>query len=328
MIGSIRPAAIGMEYAKQALSRAQSFLKEPPKALLYGLALYGFFSVTRKLLEPLAGFWRYALRGIGNLQKKYGQGSYVLITGASSGVGRALAYQFARIGFNLVLVARRQQLLDEIKQDIESKHQVRVVVQPFDLAAGANYPQLSQLVEQLKSLDISILVNNAGVEQEMSLINTPTNRVQELLGVNLISPTLLTHLLIKQLASRSPQSAVVNISSGLGQTPIADSSIYSATKAYLRMFTYALSEEMTRKVDFLTVNLGYTSTPMIGNRKDIFTAQPEDSAYGILRDLGRYRETDTTFRQYFSYYLLSFFSFSWRLGVVYFFNQQALKSTK
>ena len=317
-----------MEYAKQALSRAQACLKEPPKALLYGLALYGFFSVTRKLLEPLAGFWRYALRGIGNLQKKYGQGSYVLITGASSGVGRALAYQFAQIGFNLVLVARRQQLLDEIKQDIESKYHVKVVVQPFDLAAGANFPQLSQLVEQLKSLDISILVNNAGIGQASPFLNTQPEKAQDLINVNVISPTILTHLLIKQLASRSSQSAVVSLSSGLGQTPIANGSIYSASKAYLRMFTYALSEEMQRKVDFLTVNLWYTSTPMLGNRKGIFIAQPEDSAYGILRDLGRYRETDTTLRQYFSYYLLSFFSFSWRLWVVYFFNQQVFKSPK
>ena len=306
-----------MEFVQQASSKLRSFLESPPEYLLYPLAAYGLYRTLCTVLTPIAGFWRYKLRGLPNLLSKYGKGSYVLITGASSGVGRALAYQFAKVGFNLILVARREHVLEEVKKEIEGKYKVEVVVVGFDLSAGASYAQLgSGLVERVKGYDISILVNNAGVGQATPLIATSTEKVENIINVNLVAPTILTHLMIQRLAARSPRSAVVNISSGLGQTPVMCSTVYASTKAYLRFLSYAAGEEMKEKVDFLTVNLGRTKTPMINNKKDFFTVEPDEAAFGIVRDIGQYRETDATFRQYFGYFLLSFFPFSWRISIV------------
>ena len=203
--------------------------------------------------------WRYKLRGISNIPQRYGKNSYVLVTGASDGVGKALAYQFAALGFNLVLVARREALLEAIKADITGKFHVSMVNISFDLSQGASSPQLpAGILERISSLDVPILINNAGVGQNATTFaGLTTEAIENLLNLNLVAPTLLTHLLMKQLAARLRKSAVINVSSMLGQTPAYGASIYSSTKAYLRFLTYAVGEEAKDKVDFLSVNLGY-----------------------------------------------------------------------
>jgi len=77
-----------------------------------------------------------------------------------------------------------------------------------------------------------------------------------------------------------------------------------------------VGEEAKDKVDFLSVNLGYTSTAMTRYNKGIFTVLPEEVAYGIARDLGKYRETDATFRQHVSGTLLHLFPLSTRIGIL------------
>jgi short-subunit dehydrogenase len=222
------------------------------------------------------------------------------------------------LGFNLILVARRESLLEGIKADIEGKFHVNVVVIPFDLSTGASYGQLTAgILERISGLDVSILINNAGVGQNATTFaELTTDAIENLLNLNLISPTLLTHLLMRQLGARAPKSAVINVSSMLGQTPAYGSSVYSSTKAYLRFLTYAVGEETKEKVDFLTVNLGYTSTAMTRYNRGIFTVMPEEVAYGIARDLGRYRETDATFRQHVSGSLLHLFPLSRRISIM------------
>jgi len=180
----------------------------------------------------------------------------VLVTGASDGVGKALAYQFAALGFNLVLVARREALLEAVKADITGKFHVSVVSISFDLSQGASFPQLTAgIIERISGLDVSILINNAGVGQYTTFTGLTPDALGNLLNLNLVAPTLLTHLLVKQLAARQYQSAVVNVSSMLGRTPAEGASVYSGTKAYLRFLTYAVGEEAKDKVDFLTVRV-------------------------------------------------------------------------
>ena len=302
----------------EVVKRAQEWVEKAPKWAIYCLAAYGLLRTAKAILSPVGALWRYKLRGIGNLIQRYGKDSYVLVTGASDGVGKALAYQFAALGFNLILVARRESLLEEIKADIAGKFHVNVVIIPFDLSTGATYAQLTTgILERISGLDVSILINNAAVGQDATTFaKLTTDAIENLLNLNLISPTLLTHLLLKQLIARAPKSAVINVSSMLGQTPAYGSSVYSSTKAYLRFLTYAVGEETKEKVDFLTVNLGFTTTAMVKYRKGFFSAMPEEVAYGIARDLGRYRETDATFRQHLSGSLLHLFPFSLRISIV------------
>ena len=156
--------------------------------------------VSHSESRSLAAVWRYKLRGIGNLPQRYGKNSYVLVTGASDGVGKALAYQFAALGFNLVLVARREALLEAIKADITGKFHVSMVNISFDLSQGASFPQLTAgILERISSLDVSILINNAGVGQNATTFaGLTTEAIENLLNLNLVAPTLLTHLLMKQ----------------------------------------------------------------------------------------------------------------------------------
>lgn len=84
----------------------------------------------------------------------------VLITGASSGIGKALSYKFAVEGFNLIIVARRIEALEQIKQDIESKYPaIKVHIETADLSKDGS---AKQLYEKLNSFQIDVLINNAG----------------------------------------------------------------------------------------------------------------------------------------------------------------------
>ena len=301
----------------EAVKRVQEYLGKAPKWLIYALAAYGLLRTVKAALCPLAAVWRYKLRGLGSLLQRYGKDSYVLVTGASDGVGKALAYQFAALGFNLVLVARREALLEAIKADITGKFHVSVVSISFDLSQGASFPQLTAgILERISGLDVSILINNAGMAQDLiPFTQLTTSAIENLLHLNLVAPTLLTHLLMKQLAARQHRSAVVNVSSLLGQIPAYGASVYAGTKAYLRFLTYAVGEEAKDKVDFLTVNLGATTTAMTEYSKDFFAVMPEEVAYGIARDLGKYRETDATFRQHVSVSLMHLFPLSTGIAI-------------
>ncbi|EPE9110710.1 SDR family NAD(P)-dependent oxidoreductase, partial [Escherichia coli] len=84
---------------------------------------------------------------------------YTLITGASSGIGKALCYQFASRGYNLIITARREEELQKLRQDIESQYAVHVIVKPCDLAQEG---QAESLYHQLADFDIAVLINNAG----------------------------------------------------------------------------------------------------------------------------------------------------------------------
>jgi len=311
----------------ELVTRAKEYLEKAPKWVIYGLAAYGLLRTVKAVLSPLGAVWRYKLRGIGALTQRYGKESYVLVTGASDGVGKAIAYQFAVLGFNLILVARRESLLETIKADISTKFHISVVTIPFDLSAGASFPQLTAgILERIRGLDVSILINNAGISGDViTFEKLPTEVIENVINLNLIAPTLLTHLLMKQLAARPQQSAVINVSSMLGQTPAYGSAVYSSTKAYLRFLTYAVGEEVKDKVDFLTVNLGYTSTAMTRYNKGIFTVMPEEVAYGIARDLGKYRETDATFRQHVSGAVMHLFPLSTRIKIMSHFLQKMVR---
>jgi short-subunit dehydrogenase len=83
----------------------------------------------------------------------------VLITGASSGIGKSMAYKLASKGHNLIIVARRKELLKEIRNDIEAKHSVDIIINDKDLTHEAS---VMELYEEIKSYEVNVLINNAG----------------------------------------------------------------------------------------------------------------------------------------------------------------------
>lgn len=168
--------------------------------------------------------------------------NFALITGASSGIGLELAKSFARRGNNLVLIARREAVLEALKLEIESRNKIRVLIYPIDLTKVA---QVDYVVNDLaaKNIKIHTLVNNAGVGGHGLFYEKSTLSQLNIIDLNIRALTEITHKLIPQLIE-SRGGRILNISSTAGMLPGPLQAVYYASKAYVLSFSQALSEEL------------------------------------------------------------------------------------
>lgn len=181
-----------------------------------------------------------------------------LVTGASAGIGRAFADVFAANGFDLAIVARREDRLRAAAQAIEARHGVRVHVLQLDLSR----PEApAEIGERLAAAGISIdaLVNNAGYGVPGPLLASGWPRHAEFLQVMLVAVVELTYRLLPGMIDRG-YGRVINVASLAGLLPgIAGHTLYAATKAFLVRFSESLSGEvLARGVHVTAVCPGFT----------------------------------------------------------------------
>ena len=281
--------------AMDIFQKGLEWLEKTPKPLLYSFAAIGAAPALLYVGTYLRLLWQYKCRQRLDLASRYGPKSYVLITGASEGIGKSLAYEFAKLGFNLVLLARRAPVLQDIKTDIERRYNVSVETVAYDLSLGVNPQDLyTHVVQPLASLDVSILVNNAALITEQWFVDVSGADLLNLLNVNIKALTFLTHFLTPKLALRPYRSGVINLNSFSGLYPLPFASIYSGSKSYLRSLSAALATELSSSnLDILNSIVGLTATRMTGYRKYLTSA--EEVASSVLLDLGSRSESLTCF---------------------------------
>lgn len=169
---------------------------------------------------------------------------WVLITGASSGIGLELSKQFAKDGHSLILVARNANRLEEETSALRQEYGVQVKFIPTDLADPMG-PRT--LVEELKrqNLPIQVLVNNAGFGTFGPFSEIATERTMDMIQVNLTSLTLLTRLLVGEMIQRG-SGKIVNVASTASFQPGPLMAVYYATKAYVLSFSEAIANELEK----------------------------------------------------------------------------------
>ncbi len=166
-----------------------------------------------------------------------------LITGASAGIGRELARQLANRARTLVLIARREQRLNELRDELRNRNaQVNVYTRVVDLCDKTQIEELVQWLEQNR-IEIDFLINNAGLGDYGSVASSDIERDNRILQVNISALTYLTRRLLPQMISRR-HGAILNVSSSAGFLPIPGMTIYAATKAYVNSFTEGLRAEL------------------------------------------------------------------------------------
>ena len=174
-----------------------------------------------------------------------------LITGASGGIGLELARLFAHDGYNLVLVARRQEKLNELKAELEAAHHITVTTLAKDLsAAGACEAVLS--FTQAQGIDIDVLVNNAGFGDWVFFAESNVQKQQEMIRLNDETLVTLTHLFLAQMIARK-HGRILNVASVASFMPGAKMAVYYASKAFVRSFSEALSVELKKTKSGVTV---------------------------------------------------------------------------
>ncbi len=165
----------------------------------------------------------------------------VLITGSSSGIGRDMAREFARRNFDLVLVARNVERLNEIKNELEANYKISVKIVSLDLGIEEN---LKKLYEENK--DIDILVNNAGFGVFGYFTNTDLDKELNLIKTNVTAVHVLTKLYLKDMAEKN-EGKILNVSSIAGNMPGPLMSAYYASKAYVLRLSEGIREELNKK---------------------------------------------------------------------------------
>jgi short-subunit dehydrogenase len=181
-----------------------------------------------------------------------------LVTGASSGIGRALAIMLARRGVDLVLVARREERLAEVAREIAKLHRraIPIVGDVTDHATRRRAVQAAR--DELGGLDI--LINNAGVAAHGRFAESSPERIRPILEVNFFAPVELIREAIPVLRS-GVQPIIVNVGSILGERASPHKSEYSASKFALHGFSEALRPELARiGIDVLVVAAGPTQS--------------------------------------------------------------------
>ena len=167
---------------------------------------------------------------------------YALITGASSGIGECFARALAARKRNLVLVARSKDKLLALAEELRDKHGIETVAPDFDLSVpGAP----AALVEALRTerLSVELLINNAGFGGRGEFWTLPLDRQSEMLRLNVLGVVELTHLLLPAMIEHR-SGAVINVSSTASFQPVAYTSTYAATKAFVTSFSMAIAEEV------------------------------------------------------------------------------------
>ncbi len=165
-----------------------------------------------------------------------------LITGASSGIGRDLAHQFAADGYDLVVVARRAVALDELIREVTRVHGVKARAISADLAQPAGARRIyDELLRDGTAIDV--VVNNAGFGMRGTVAELPLQRQLDMVQVNITALTELTRLFLPTMLERN-RGGILNVGSTAGFQPGPMMAVYYATKAYVVSFTEALTEEV------------------------------------------------------------------------------------
>ncbi|MDJ0536682.1 MAG: SDR family oxidoreductase [Xenococcaceae cyanobacterium MO_207.B15] len=183
-----------------------------------------------------------------------------IITGASSGIGRATALAFAKSGINLALVSRSE---DKLSPVVDAAQAVGVKAQayPLDLANIALVKaQINAIAQDLGAVDI--LVNNAGMGYTNSLTNTSLEEWQKVLDLNLTSVFQCIQGVLPQMRSRAT-GTIINVASIAAYNAFPDWGVYSVSKAGLVALTKALAvEERSNGIRAVTIAPGAVNTPM------------------------------------------------------------------
>ena len=167
----------------------------------------------------------------------------VLVTGASAGIGRALAVELADRVATLVLVARRTERLDRLRDDLVSAHpSLRVVVLPGDLSDEADVDRLLHRIrEEVGAVDV--LVNNAGVGDQALFDRTSWERTRRVLATNVVGVAHLTAGLVSGMVERG-RGGVLNVGSGAGLTVMPAAAAYVGSKHFVNGFSEALRADL------------------------------------------------------------------------------------
>lgn len=168
--------------------------------------------------------------------------SYALITGATSGIGLELARLFAQKGHNMVIVARSEDDLEKVSEELTAKYNVAVIPIAKDLFEPEAPRELYDEIKE-KGLTVNILINDAGQGEYGFFAETDIHRELDIIQLNVVSLVYLTKLFLKDMLAKN-DGKILNVSSIAGRMPAPLLAVYAATKAFVYSFSQSVINEL------------------------------------------------------------------------------------
>ena len=186
-------------------------------------------------------------------------GPWALVTGASSGIGEAFARRLAEIGMNVVLVARREDRLRKLAEELQSEHSVSTRVVPADLSQDDFLPVIKQATDDLQ---VGLLVNNAGIATTGKFLDNDLAAELAIVHVNNRAPLMLAHHFGRLMRQRG-WGGIIFVSSTVAFAGVPSWSNYAASKAHSLVFAESLARELRKEgISVLALCPGPTRTDL------------------------------------------------------------------
>lgn len=189
------------------------------------------------------------------------KGKTALITGASSGIGRSCAIALAKLGVNIIIVARRNDLLLDLKKIIEQEYLVKVLALQLDVRNDNEVKEkLSKLPVEWK--DIDILINNAGLASGLDkLYNNSSEDISTVIDTNIKGLLYVTNALLPHMIERDIPATIINMGSVAGDAAYAGGAVYCASKAAVKILSDGLRIDLVdTKIKVTDIKPGLVET--------------------------------------------------------------------
>ncbi|EEF47581.1 very-long-chain 3-oxoacyl-CoA reductase 1 [Ricinus communis] len=268
--------------------------------ILIAVSGLGFISLIKQIFIFWRWVWVMFLRPPKNLKKQYG--SWAIITGSTDGIGKALAFELASKGLNLVLVGRNPSKLEatshEIKARSGAKQEVQIKTIVIDFAKSSGEETSRKIEDGIQGLDVGVLINNAGLAYSypMYFHEVDQELMDSLVKVNAEAATWVIRAVIPAMM-RKKKGAIVNI--GSGSSVVVPSypliALYASTKAYLAMFSRCINLEYKHHgIDTQCQIPLFVATKMTRLKSSFTVASAEMYAKASIRWIG-YEQLCTPF---------------------------------
>nr|WP_294781577.1 SDR family oxidoreductase [uncultured Flavobacterium sp.] len=210
---------------------------------------------------------------------------YALITGASKGIGKSIAYEFARQGYPILLLARSEEELKTLSNDLQEKYLINVLALPIDLSVDGASLKVADWIKA-NSYRVGFLINNAGYGVWGDFSQSSLNDQLGMMQLNMNVIVELSHFL-KPTLSKEKQAYILNICSTAAYQAVPTLAVYAATKAFVLSFTRALRFELSQTSISVTcfspgpVDTGFASRAgldSLGKMAQKFNMQPDEVA--------------------------------------------------
>ncbi|KAN0036302.1 hypothetical protein ACTA71_010457 [Dictyostelium dimigraforme] len=250
----------------------------------------GLGVLLRYTVRYILFLYAYFIRSPIKLNK---YGSWVVVTGATDGIGRAYCHEFAKKNLNIILISRSLDKLKVEASEIENKYKVQTKVISFDFNTTDD-SKYQDLFKQLSGIDIGVLVNNVGISYDhpMYLEELQPATIESLINLNVRAATVLSKFILTSMVEKK-RGAIINLASISGITPIPLLTVYSGTKAFIEKFSLSLNLEYAPKGIFVQcVTPGIVCSKMSKIRKaTLFIPTPAAFARSAVATIGYDRLT-------------------------------------